>query len=107
MQAEKSALSACHKAGNAIQSGYEIGRLLTVAELANLLRVSRRTVEDWIYRKVIPHTRLGRKPYISTDVLNALLARNAQSAAPGGGLASGSNTKPKKEVQPCAEDDHD
>jgi excisionase family DNA binding protein len=107
MRARKTALSACGGINGEIQCQYEIGRLLTVAELANLLRVSRRTVEDWIYRKVIPCTRIGRKPYISTDVLNALLARNAQSAAPGNERVSGSNTKPKEEVQPCAEDNHD
>jgi len=97
----------CGGAAGVVESpSYEVRRLFTVAELARLLRVSPRTVEDWLYRKAIPFTRIGRKPYISTDVVNGLLARNAQPAFAGNRPVSGSNTKPKKEVQPCVEASH-
>ena len=36
------------------------GRLITVKELADRLKISTATVYDWVYRKIIPYIKVGR-----------------------------------------------
>jgi excisionase family DNA binding protein len=42
-------------------------RFLTVEEVAELLRVSPRSVYDWVYRGVIPHRKAGRRTIFLLD----------------------------------------
>jgi excisionase family DNA binding protein len=60
--------------GKALQS------LLTVEALAARLHVSLKTVRSWMYLRKIPFTKLGRRVYFSTDVIDELLSRNVVAA---------------------------
>ena len=69
---------------------FSLDGLLTVEELATKLRVSLKTVRSWIYLRKISHTRLGRRVYFSTDVVEELLSRNAVAALRSNGLLDSS-----------------
>ncbi|MBE7465520.1 MAG: helix-turn-helix domain-containing protein [Planctomycetes bacterium] len=58
----------------------ELADLRTVDELATTLRVSVKTVRNWIYTRRIPFTRLGRRIYIPLGVVEGMLRRNAVPA---------------------------
>ena len=62
---------------------FNLNGLLTVEELAAKLRVSLKTVRSWMYFRKIPYTKLGRRVYFSTDVVEELLSRNAVAALRG------------------------
>jgi excisionase family DNA binding protein len=36
------------------------GGLITKRELAKILRVSSRTIDNWLKRKILPHLKIGR-----------------------------------------------
>jgi excisionase family DNA binding protein len=59
---------------------YALNKLLTLEELAALLKVKLRTVREWIYRREIPFTRLKRRIYVDPGVVENLLAQNAVPA---------------------------
>jgi excisionase family DNA binding protein len=59
---------------------YSLNDLLTLQEMATKLRVSLRTVRDWIYKRKIPFTRLGHRLYVSVGVVETLLNANAVGA---------------------------
>jgi excisionase family DNA binding protein len=59
---------------------YSLNDLLTLQEMAAKLRVSLRTVRDWIYKRKIPFTRLGHRLYVSVGVVESLLNANAIGA---------------------------
>lgn len=61
---------------------YKLDGLLTIPELAESLRVKKRTVRDWIEKRRIPFTKFGRRVYIAVGVVEDVLRRNAVSAAP-------------------------
>jgi excisionase family DNA binding protein len=44
-------------------------RFLTVAEVALLLRVSKRTVYDWVSQRKIPHRKAGDRTIFDRDEL--------------------------------------
>lgn len=50
--------------------------LLTIEQFAEKLKISVRTVREWRYRRRIPFTRVGRRLYVPTGAVEALLARN-------------------------------
>jgi excisionase family DNA binding protein len=56
---------------------YKLSDLLTLQEMAGKLRISIRTVRDWIYKRKIPFTRLGHRLYVSAGVVEDLLNANA------------------------------
>ena len=59
---------------------YSLNDLLTLQEMASKLRVSLRTIRDWIYKRKIPFTRLGHRLYVSVGVVESLLNANAIGA---------------------------
>ena len=61
---------------------YRIDELLTVEELAAKMKVSVRTIRDWIRRRRIPFTRFQRRVYFQLGVVEELLERNAVVALP-------------------------
>ena len=61
---------------------YRLGRILTPCELAERLGVSRRTVQDWIYKRRLPYTKLCGRVYFSEEVVEGLLAANAVAPKP-------------------------
>lgn len=61
---------------------YRIDELLTVEELAGNMKVSIRTVRDWVQRRRIPFTRFQRRVYFNLGVVEELLKRNAVGALP-------------------------
>lgn len=63
--------------GIAMKQSYCMGRLLTIEGLAERLNVSHRTVRSWIYKRVIPFTRLQRRVYFDVGVVEGLLNANA------------------------------
>lgn len=66
------------KANNDIK--YRLDQLITIEELAGKLQISVRTVRDWLSKRKIPFTRLGRRVYIHTGVIENLLQRGAVAA---------------------------
>lgn len=69
---------------------YKLGELLTTAEFAERMRVKLRTVRSWIYKRVVPFTRMERRVYFSVTVVEEMLGRNAVPA-----LCSGSSPDSK------------
>ena len=65
---------------NSTNLRFKLNDLVTVQELATKLRVSLKTIRSWIYLRKISFTRLGRRVYFSTDVVEDLLSRNAVAA---------------------------
>ena len=68
--------------------GRALDQLLTVDALAIKLHVSSKTVRSWMYLRKIPFTKIGRRVYFSSDVIDQLLARNVvatvrSSSSPG------------------------
>ncbi len=61
---------------------YKLGGLLTIDELATALRVAPRTVRDWIAQRKIPFTRVHRRIYVATGIVEQMLRRNSVAAAP-------------------------
>lgn len=56
---------------------YKLDNLLTIEQAAAKLHVSPRTVRSWRYQRKIPFTRLGRRLYVSADIVEGLLDVNA------------------------------
>jgi len=55
--------------------------VMTAAEVADLLRVSRSTVEDWARRGIVPSKKVGRRRlYIRSKIEALLLDDHAGSA---------------------------
>jgi excisionase family DNA binding protein len=55
---------------------------MTAAEVADLLHVSRSTVEDWARRGIVPSKKVGRRRlYIRSKIEALLLEDHAGSAA--------------------------
>jgi len=77
-------------------TSYELDALVTVAELASRLKVSVKTIRDWVYRKVVPYTKLRGRVYFSVELINDLLNANAISALGGRSVGSPSPAKPVK-----------
>jgi len=56
--------------------------VMTAAEVADLLHVSRSTVEDWARRGIVPSKKVGRRRlYIRAKIETLLLDDHAGSAA--------------------------
>jgi len=56
--------------------------VMTAAEVADLMRVSRSTVEDWARRGIVPSKKVGRRRlYIRPKIEAVLLDDHADSAA--------------------------
>ena len=70
------AQTACAK-GAADGTRYSLDDLLGIGDLAARLHVSEKTVRDWIYRRRMPFTKVGRRVYFSRSVVEAILAGNA------------------------------
>ncbi len=73
--------------GSAAKVKYKLNRILTISQSADALRTPELTVRDWVYRRTIPFTRLHRRIYFSTDVVEGLLQANSR---PVGGRPGGS-----------------
>jgi excisionase family DNA binding protein len=73
-----------------LEPTYTLGKLLTLEELAALLKIKLRTAREWIYLRRIPFTRLGRRIYVDAGVVEKMLAQNAVSVLP----AKSPNSKP-------------
>ena len=59
-----------------MEARIRLDQLLTVDELAQRLSVSVKTVRNWAYKRNLPFTRLGRRIYFSTGVVEGILGRN-------------------------------
>lgn len=83
---------------------YRLNRLLTVSQFVDALSIPERTVRDWVYRRTIPFTRLHRRVYFSTDVVEGLLQANSH---PVGGRRGGSpeSSDPQREGGASCEED--
>ena len=57
---------------------YRLDSLITVPELAGLLKIKEKTVRDWVYRRVVPFTKLRGRVYFDSVLVQAVLARNAR-----------------------------
>ena len=67
--------------------------LLTVVEVSRVLRVSERSLREWMHHKrdgypVIPHVRLGRRVLIRRDWVESVLAGDTQPPGAGPGAAA-------------------
>ncbi len=60
-----------------IGSGAAMARLHTIPEVADVLRVSTKTVRRWIAAKELPAHRLGRQWRITTEDLQKFLKQRA------------------------------
>lgn len=56
--------------------------LLTVAEIAERLRLNQQTIRNWIERGALPAIRIGRRVRVKRIDFEALLARPAGPAGP-------------------------
>jgi excisionase family DNA binding protein len=65
--------------------------LLTVAEVADELRMNQQTIRNWIDAGTLPSVRIGRRVRIKRSDLDQLVESGYQAAHPGaaGGLAAG------------------
>lgn len=71
-----SSLEHGHGGPGAIRSGSGLEQLLTIAEVAQLLRVSEKSVRRMVVHRRIPCVRVGRLVrFVSGDVLRWLSAR--------------------------------
>lgn len=70
-----------------MSTGGQRVRYLTVAEVAEVMRVSRMTVYRFVQRGDLPAVRVGRSYRVPADALDAYLA--AAEVAPEDGEASG------------------
>ncbi|MGH9759793.1 MAG: helix-turn-helix domain-containing protein [Blastocatellia bacterium] len=52
-------------------------KFLTVDEVAELLRVSPRSIYDWVSQGVIPHRKAGRRTIFLLDEILAWTAQNS------------------------------
>jgi excisionase family DNA binding protein len=55
---------------------YSLDGLLGIGDLAAQLHVAEKTVRDWIYRRKVPFSRIGRRVYFDRSVIEGLLAAN-------------------------------
>ena len=55
---------------------HDVHELLTVAEVAILLRVSRRTVTRWLSAGVLPSTKVGGRRLIARSALQDMLSQD-------------------------------
>ncbi len=92
--------------GSAAKVKYKLNRILTVSQFVDALSVPERTVRDWVYRRTIPFTRLHRRVYFSTDVVEGLLQANSR---PVGGRPGGSpeSSDSQREGGASCEEDRD
>ena len=86
-------------------TSYSLDELVTVAELSTLLHVAEKTVYDWVYKKVIPFTKLRGRVYFSREMVNGLLNENAREplASPKAGSL---NSGVRKDGATCEEDNN-
>jgi excisionase family DNA binding protein len=59
---------------------FGLNDLLRVEDLAAKLKVSLKTVRSWVYLRKIPFTKIGRRVYFATGVVEEMLRRNAVPA---------------------------
>lgn len=64
---------------------------LTVAEVAELLKLNQQTVRNWIDQGSLPAVRVGRRVRIRRADLDRILAEGYQGAAPASAPQSGPN----------------
>ncbi len=62
---------------------------LTVAEVAEILRLNQQTVRNWIDAGTLPATRVGRRVRIKQSDLDLIVARGYQGAPPASVSAPG------------------
>ena len=71
--------------GRAVPAGHRplaAADVMTAAEVAELLHVSKSTVEDWARRGIVPSKKVGRRRlYIRSKIETLLLEDQAGSAA--------------------------
>jgi putative molybdopterin biosynthesis protein len=56
-------------------------QFLTVEEVAQLLRVSPRSVYDWVSQDTIPHRKAGRRTIFLADEILAWTQNNSRNAS--------------------------
>lgn len=56
-------------------------KFLTVEEVAQLLRVTPRSVYDWVSQDTIPHRKAGRRTIFLTDEILAWTQNNSRNAS--------------------------
>jgi len=58
-------------------------QLITITELASLLRVPLKTIYYWVHRKQIPYIKMGRHlRFKPEEVLTAFIEKTAERSAP-------------------------
>ena len=62
-------------------SGWEMPELLTVAQVAQLLRLNPQTIRNWIDAGTFPATRIGRRVRIKRTDVDAFIAGNPYASA--------------------------
>lgn len=69
---------------------FQLDSLLTLEQAAAKLHVSIRTLRSWRYRRTIPFTKIARRLYVDTGVIEGLLNANVIPA-----LESSNSPQPK------------
>lgn len=64
---------------------------LTVADVAELLKLNQQTVRNWIDQGSLPAVRVGRRVRIRRSDLERVLANGSTQAERGGALSGGPN----------------
>jgi excisionase family DNA binding protein len=60
----------------------DVPKLLTIAEVATALRVSRRTVETLLHERTLATTRIGRRVFVRESDLDAWVSAQVLHALP-------------------------
>lgn len=55
---------------------YDLDDLLLIEEMSERLRVPVKTLRDWVYKRKIPYTHIGRRLYFSRTAVENVLAQN-------------------------------
>jgi excisionase family DNA binding protein len=66
-------------------------KMYDIADLIQILNVSRRTIATYTKNGTLPHTKVGNKIWVTEDQLNLFLDKNTISSAPDLKIRKGGN----------------
>ncbi len=61
---------------------YSMDDVMTMQQVADKLHIKLRTVREWVYRRTIPYTKLGRRIYVARSVIEEMLQKNSVPQLP-------------------------
>ena len=79
---------------------YDNAALLTVDDVARILRIAPGTLRNWCYRRQIPHVKLHNSLRFRADQIHALIAQGSRPARSLAYPSSGSRTPARLLAQP-------